>query len=430
MIENPEVCTKVVNSLYADDMNTGGYTIEEVINLYESSKEIMKKGGFNLRKWISNSQEVTSYINGRESKSQAKVSSVISEDDQSFAKTAIPNSHDTDDLKILGMKWDVERDRITFNLRQLAETSNRRTVTKRNVSSLTAKIYDPLGMISPVTIMLKVFLQRLFGRKSGWDEILPDELKATWERLIEFLMKAPDISFPRFYFGEVKMKPLSIELVGFCNSPEEAYAACVYAKITVNGKTDVNLVISKTRVAPLKKPAIPRLELLSAPILARLISSVQTMLPPLCKTTVVRCFTDSITAMYWIKGEEKEWKTFLENRVQEIRSLVPKEKWNHCPGLENPADIVTRSINPVKLSEHSRWFKGPEWLRGNENEWPERHMTDLPEDCLKEVRSTCKGSSNMTLLIETGTQMNISKILDATRFSSYIKLLRVTAYVL
>ena len=432
MVENPEVCTKILNSLYADDMNTGGYTIEEVINLYESSKEIMKKGGFNLRKWISNSQEVTSYINGRESKSQAKVSSVISEDDQSFAKTAIPNSHDTDtdDLKILGMKWDVERDRITFNLRQLAETSNGRTVTKRNVLSLTAKIYDPLGMISPVTIMLKVFLQRLFGRKIGWDEILPDELKATWERLIEFLMKAPEISFPRFYFGEVKMKPLSIELVGFCDSSEEAYAACVYAKITVNGKTDVNLVISKTRVAPLKKPTIPRLELLSALILARLISSVQTMLTPLCKTTVVRCFTDSITAMYWIKGEDKEWKTFVENRVQEIRSLVPKEKWNHCPGLENPADIATRSSNPVKLSENSRWFKGPEWLRGNENKWPERHMTDLPEDCLKEVGSTCKGSSNMTLLIETGTQMNISKILDATRFSSYMKLLRVTAYVL
>ena len=315
MIENPEVCTKILNSLYADDMNTGGYTIEEVINLYDSSKEIMKKGGFNLRKWISNSQEVTSYINGRESKSQAKVSSVISEDDQSFAKTAIPNSHDTDtdDLKILGTKWDVERDRITFNLRQLAETSNGRTVTKRNVLSLTAKIYDPLGMISPVTIMLKVFLQRLFGRKIGLDEILPDELKATWERLIEFLMKAPEISFPRFYFGEVKMKPLSIELVGFCDSSEEAYAACVYAKITVNGKTDVNLVISKTRVAPLKKPTIPRLELLSALVLARLISSVQTMLTPLCKTTVVRRFTDSITAMYWIKVEEKEWKTFVEN---------------------------------------------------------------------------------------------------------------------
>ena len=239
MIEIPEVCTTILNSLYADDMNTGNYTVEEVMNLYESSKEIMKKGGFNLRKWISNSQEVSSYINGRESKSQAsKVSSVISEDDQSFAKTAIPNSHDTDteDFKILGMKWDVEWDRITFSIRQLAETSNGRTVTQRNVLSLTAKIYDPLGMISPVTIMLKVFLQRLFGRKIGWDEILPDELKATWERLIEFLMKAPEISFPRFYFGEVKMKPLSIELVGFCDSSEEAYAACVYAKITVNGR--------------------------------------------------------------------------------------------------------------------------------------------------------------------------------------------------
>ena len=311
MRENSEVCTKILNSLYADDMNTGGYTIEEVINLYESSKEIMKKGGFNLRKWMSSSQEVTSYINGRESESHvSKVCPMIVEDDQSFAKTAIQNSHvtDADDLKILGMKWDIERDRLTFNLRQLAETSNISMCTKRNVLSFAAKIYYPLGMISPVTIMLKLFLQRLFVRKIGWDDIFADELKAEWERLIEILMKVQEISFPRFYFGEVKMKPLFIELVGFCDSSEEAYAACVYAKINVNGQTDVNLVLSKTRVAPLKRPTIPRLELLSALILARLISSAQTMLSPLCKTTIVRCFTDSITAMYWIKGEEREWK--------------------------------------------------------------------------------------------------------------------------
>ena len=117
--------------------------------------------------------------------------------------------------------------------------------------------------------------------------------------------------------------------------------------------------------------------------------------------------------------------------MQEIRSLVPKEKWNHCPGLENPADIATRNSDPAKLNDNSRWFKGPEWLRGNENEWPERHnTTDLPEDCLKEIRSTCKEITNMTLLIEAVTQINISNLLDATRFSSYMKLLRVTAYVL
>jgi ferric iron reductase protein FhuF len=73
----------------------------------------------------------------------------------------------------------------------------------------------------------------------------------------------------------------------------------------------------------------------------------------------IKCWTDSITALFWIQGKEKEWKTFVENRVNEIRSLVPVECWSHTPGRDNPADIPSRGAKASQLQTSDTWFHGP-----------------------------------------------------------------------
>ena len=93
-----EVCTKLLNSLYADDMDSGGHSVNEVLELYQTSKQIMAKGGFNLQKWLSNSKEVMMRIHELEGqclKSEEIVqtqSTIIHEDDQSFAKMTLEDS--------------------------------------------------------------------------------------------------------------------------------------------------------------------------------------------------------------------------------------------------------------------------------------------------------------------------------------------------
>ena len=89
-----EVCIKLLNSLYADDMDSGGHSVNEVLELYQTSKQIMAKGGFNLRKWLSNSKEVMMRIHeleGQSLKSEEVVQTqnTLHEDDQSFAKTGL-----------------------------------------------------------------------------------------------------------------------------------------------------------------------------------------------------------------------------------------------------------------------------------------------------------------------------------------------------
>ena len=104
------------------------------------------------------------------------------------------------------------------------------------------------------------------------------------------------------------------------------------------------ICIFKKRVAPLSEQAIPRLELLSAVVLSRLIHSVKEALSSEMKIDKLFCWTDSKIAWYWIVQSQKEWKPFVQHRVDEIRKLVPEECWNHCPGADNPADLLSIEV--------------------------------------------------------------------------------------
>ena len=129
------------------------------------------------------------------------------------------------------------------------------------------------------------------------------------------------------------------------------------------------LLSSKTRVAPLTRQSIPRLELLSVVILARLVSSVKEALASQITIDKTHLWLDSKTAICWIKGS-KEWKQFVQNRVNEILSLTEESMWNHCPGIENPADIGSRGEGAAKLKSNVLWGKGPSWLSESMRNWP------------------------------------------------------------
>ena len=110
------------------------------------------------------------------------------------------------------------------------------------------------------------------------------------------------------------------------------------------------MLTTKERVAPLKETGIPRLELMSAGLLAQVMNTVRDSLKNQVKIDYVRFWLDSMTALYWITNKG-EWKQFVHHRVNEILRLTNKEEWGHCPGVENPADIGSRSC-----MDHS-WLK-------------------------------------------------------------------------
>ena len=114
----------------------------------------------------------------------------------------------------------------------------------------------------------------------------------------------------------------------------------------------VTFAVAKTRVSPVGKQTIPRLELLSGLLLAKLIDTVTVALKPVLTLSSITCFTDSKVALYWIRGTEKEWKPFVQNKVNTIRRLVDAGCWKHCPGKDNPAELFLRGVTPLELSRN------------------------------------------------------------------------------
>lgn len=126
--------------------------------------------------------------------------------------------------------------------------------------------------------------------------------------------------------------------------------------------------------APLKTLTIPRLELLSAVLLAQLMSNITDSLSTRIDLKEPKCFTDSQVALFWIKGTGRDWKPFVQNRVNEIRIRILEECWDHCLGKENPADIPSRGLTPLAFSVDQVWKHRPEWLKNSVK------VTPVPEE--------------------------------------------------
>jgi hypothetical protein len=144
----------------------------------------------------------------------------------------------------------------------------------------------------------------------------------------------------------------------FADSSESGYGAVIYI-VTKNGieeKKHSMLVISKAKLAPVKKITLPRLELLACLVASRLLKVVKKALN--LPEIHYKCYTDSQIALHWIKGDANRYKPFVANRVQEIQDLIDPSSWSHVAGKENPADLLTRGLSAVSLKGSSVWIKG------------------------------------------------------------------------
>ena len=139
--------------------------------------------------------------------------------------------------------------------------------------SAVSRFFDPLGILSPVIICFKVFLQELTKSEIEWDQPLTESLLGRWKALVYSLRDGLSITVPRVYFCDER-QPDFYHLCGFCDASVSAYAAVIYLVITFGDERLVRLVASKTRVAPKVVQTIPRLELIGALLLSRLINTV------------------------------------------------------------------------------------------------------------------------------------------------------------
>ena len=84
----------------------------------------------------------------------------------------------------MGVDWNTESDMLLVDPRDILENTTNGSATKRKLLQTTARVYDPLGLFSPVSVIGKVLFKETWCRGMQWEEILPHDIGARWLTLI------------------------------------------------------------------------------------------------------------------------------------------------------------------------------------------------------------------------------------------------------
>ncbi|XP_052753688.1 uncharacterized protein LOC128201267 [Galleria mellonella] len=329
--EFPREAEIVKEDFYMDDLLTGTSTEESAIFLQNRLTELLARGGFPLHKWSSNSKLVLNQI---------------SNDKRDSLSTVTIKVEDT--IKALGIIWNSQTDNFELTLNLEFKSHN---VTKRTVLSAITKSFDPLGWLAPSIIVLKIFMQKLWLAGLDWDEELPLELKTEWFTYLDKFSHMQIIPFPRWL--SILNTTTRVELHGFSDASCAAYAAVVYIRVWNGKNVNVHLVFAKTRVAPVKQITLPRLELCGAVLLAKMLSSLKTVLK--IQNNCVFAWTDSTIVLAWLRKTPGTWTTFVANRTAEILTIANSSQCRYIDTFNNPANLSLRGLNPNDLRQSKLW---------------------------------------------------------------------------
>jgi len=241
----------LLTCFYVDDFLSGAETVEKADTLRQELCSLFNSTGMKLRKWR-----------------------------EEFCKTIPQELLETTDLtlptpltspKALGMHWDVSGDNFHVSVPEILD---QQVVTKRQIISQSAKVYDVLGLFSPATIIPKILLKEAWKNKTPWNKPVHESTAAKWKSWIDELHTVAEKSIHR------KINPSERPVIfhsihRFADASTAAYGAVAYLR-AVHDDTSVttSLIYSKSRVAPVKTTTVPRLKLLAAQLFSKVLKDL------------------------------------------------------------------------------------------------------------------------------------------------------------
>ena len=154
---------------------------------------------------------------------------------ESELKDAVGNehSHSVTDLKILGICWNTINDKIYVDTAGVCAlfVSNKEV----SIKVYTAKLFDPIGFLSPFTVKQKILFQCLCCNKVDWDKHLEGAALQGWNQLPTDLEAISRVRVTRCYFRS-NQRVTSCQLHGFSDASEKAFAAVIYLRVECEGR--------------------------------------------------------------------------------------------------------------------------------------------------------------------------------------------------
>ena len=324
-----------------------------------------------------------------EEEAQLTPSELVSLMNDGYSATCAKDFLNESDLsdKILGMGYSFEED--VMNVR-VGNKADREIVTKRDLLSFVASVYDPIGLVAPWLLPGKLLFQKVSSNTIPWRKSLTKEMKGDvikWQQTITHLRK---IKISR-WTNPLGMEHSICQLAIFCDASKDGYGMCAYIRRYQRGAEDrisTSFLIGKAHVVPtnmMQKPtegalphsdSIPRLELCAAKIAAQW----RDVLVRDCGEDFedIYLFSDSLTVLKWLGNFSKRFKTFENFKIKSIRALTKLSEWRHVPSLMNPADYCSKGLKSTDTKRWQIYHQGPPFLSLPTENWPpvRPHITD------------------------------------------------------
>ena len=354
----PEAAAILIYFCYTDDIIASiPENLAKAIFLSSKCEEILKKAEFTIKEWF-------------------------------FAGRDVPLEYIKKELKqILGLWYNLPRDCIFFPVK-LNFSPKRRNVptgpdltradlpqgvplglTRRIVLQQVMAVYDPLGLLAPLVLQAKLLLRDTWLLKLGWDDVLTPHMVSEWRKFFFSLFDASEISFdrcltPRDAVGQP-------QLILMSDGSDVAYGCTAYVRWELsNGQFWCRLLMAKSRIAPINRISIPRMELNGAVVSKRLRETIQE--ESRFQFSKVHHLVDSETVLCQLYKVASRFQVFEGVRIGEIQAAMKGDmtEWAWIAGSSNAADLATRPQPPSALGPESVWQRGPDFLYLPESQWP------------------------------------------------------------
>ncbi|KAK3734173.1 hypothetical protein QZH41_017440, partial [Actinostola sp. cb2023] len=252
-------------------------------------------------------------------------------------------------VKILGVPWNKCKDELTISFGGNTESQ---PLTKRRMLATINRIYDILGLASPVTVVGKILYSKVCLSEKRWDEEITDPEKLReWTKWLKGMGECTTVSVPR---SVVDQEVTRLVLHGFFDANKAAVSAAVSAAVYVvdyhaERPIKQTLLVAKSRVHGTQESK----------------------------------YSTSRTVLYWIKGKGT-WSQFVRNRTKFIQEKDYLQ-WHYVPTGQNPSDIGSRGAAPKELSDV--WLQEPDWMADKEK-WPPQPEITVSDEIAKEKAKT------------------------------------------
>ena len=373
---------------FVDDIMNASSNVEILKETMKQVDELLGKFGFDIKEWFSNNESIGSMVNVR---------------------------------KVLGIAWNMKDD----ILMPVIEKAPRRLLTKRNVLSRIAEVWDPLGLCSGVHLLGKLLFQSIVRLQFKWDKVIENaDLNEKWKTWTRDLENCDRTITSRSILPSTKCTEKMVpELVGFSDGSEVGYGCVLYIrwKNSDESVVDIKFLGAKAKVASIKGNTIPRNELNGAVILTRLAWSAleafkRTELGSLFVENEIRLNTDSTAVLAWIQAPAINFKPYVKNKVIEVKTLLPSSVWRYVPSTKNKAaDLLSKGCGTTDLDVI---IKGPDILKRRTAEWPE-----------PPTKRKAGGDAELLETVNSTAIARVDPLFNIDKFESWKKVVRITAYV-